>query len=41
MVVFDYGSWNAVGVKPGIPAIMFDEFSKQMQYWQTSASDKP
>ncbi len=41
LVAFDYGSWNAVGVGPEIPVIMFDEFRKQMNYWQTEGSEKP
>ena len=28
MIVFDYGDWEAIDVKPETPVIMFDEFRK-------------
>ena len=34
MIAFDYGDWPAIGVKPEMPGIMFDEFSKLAHYWQ-------
>ena len=30
LIVFDYGAWEAVGVRPEAPEIMFDEFAKVM-----------
>lgn len=27
-IAFDYGEWEAIGVKPEVPPIMFDEFLK-------------
>jgi len=29
LIAFDYGDWPAIGVRPEMPDIMFDEFSKQ------------
>ncbi len=29
LIVFDYGAWEAVGVRPEMPRIMFDEFARQ------------
>jgi uroporphyrinogen decarboxylase len=34
MIAFDYGDWQAIGVAPPAPYVMFDEFSKLMHYWQ-------
>ena len=34
MIAFDYGAWEAVGVAPEKPRVMFDEFKKLMHYWQ-------
>jgi uroporphyrinogen decarboxylase len=34
MIVFDYGDWEAIDVKPETPVIMFDEFKKLQHYWQ-------
>jgi uroporphyrinogen decarboxylase len=34
LIAFDYGDWNALGVPSEAPAIMFDEFARQMHYWQ-------
>ncbi|MHC4401807.1 MAG: uroporphyrinogen decarboxylase family protein [Planctomycetota bacterium] len=34
LIAFDYGDWPAIGVKPGMPEIMFDEFVKLMHRWQ-------
>jgi hypothetical protein len=34
MIAFDYGSWEAIGVRPEMPCVMFDEFARQMNYWQ-------
>jgi hypothetical protein len=33
LIAFDYGEWDALGVRPEIPRIMLDEFTKQAQYW--------
>lgn len=33
MIAFDYGAWSAIGVHPDAPRVMFDEFSRQMNYW--------
>lgn len=30
LIAFDYGDWKAVGVRPELPAVMFDEFVKHM-----------
>ena len=29
LIVFDYGAWEAIGVRPEMPRIMFDEFWRQ------------
>jgi hypothetical protein len=29
LIAFDYGAWDALGVKPEVPWIMLDEFAKQ------------
>jgi hypothetical protein len=34
LIVFDYGAWEAAGVRPEVPEIMFDEFAKLMHYGQ-------
>jgi uroporphyrinogen decarboxylase len=34
LIAFDYGAWGAIGVAPESPLIMFDEFARQMNYWQ-------
>jgi hypothetical protein len=34
MVAFDYGAWEAIGVKPETALIMFDEFNKLRHYWR-------
>lgn len=36
MIAFDYGDWPALGVRPEMPRVMFDEFAKLMNYWQES-----
>ncbi len=36
MIAFDYGDWPALGVQPEMPRIMFDEFAKLMNYWQST-----
>jgi hypothetical protein len=28
LIVFDYGEWEAAGVRPHVPQVMFDEFAK-------------
>lgn len=33
MIAFDYGDWEAIGVKPETPLVMFDEFNKLKDYW--------
>jgi len=30
LIAFDYGAWEAVGVRPEMPYVMFDEFARQM-----------
>lgn len=37
LVAFDYGEWDAAGVRPEMPRVMFDEFSRLMYYWQSTA----
>jgi hypothetical protein len=32
LIVFDYGAWDAVGVRPEIPQIMFEEFAGLLQF---------
>ena len=34
LIAFDYGAWEAIGVRPEMPRIMFDEFARHMNYWQ-------
>jgi len=34
MIAFDYGVWDAIGVRREKPYVMFDEFKKLMHYWQ-------
>jgi len=41
MIAFDYGAWEAVGVKPEAPRIMFDEFARLSRFWQESAGEAP
>jgi uroporphyrinogen decarboxylase len=31
LIVFDYGHWEAVGVRPEMPYVMFDEFVRQAE----------
>lgn len=33
MIAFDYGAWDALGVKPEMPYHMFDEFLRHQNYW--------
>jgi hypothetical protein len=28
LIVFDYGAWEAAGVRPEMPRIMFEEFAR-------------
>jgi hypothetical protein len=37
LIAFDYGAWEAAGVRPEIPQVMFDEFARRMHYWQPAA----
>jgi uroporphyrinogen decarboxylase len=39
-IVFDYGAWDALGVRSEMPWMMFDEFSKQMNYWNEPHKEK-
>jgi uroporphyrinogen decarboxylase len=41
LIAFDYGHWAAVGVQAEMPSIMFDEFARQMDYWQEAGSCEP
>ncbi len=34
LIVFDYGAWEAIGVRPEMPRIMFDEFARQCGAWK-------
>jgi hypothetical protein len=34
LVAFDYGAWDAIGVKPEAPCFMLDEFARQMNLVQ-------
>ena len=36
-IAFDYGAWEAAGVRPEVPRVMFDEFARLMHYWQPAA----
>ena len=38
LIAFDYGAWDAAGVRPEIPQIMFDEFARLMHYWTPQSS---
>ena len=40
LVVFDYGAWEEIGVAPGVPEIMFDEFSRLSDYWRQAAGSQ-
>jgi uroporphyrinogen decarboxylase len=33
LIVFDYGDWKAVGVRPETTHLMFDEFNRLRDYW--------
>lgn len=37
LIAFDYGAWDALGVRPEVPQIMFDEFARLQHYWQERA----
>jgi hypothetical protein len=39
MVAFDYGAWEAIGVQPQTPLLMFDEFDELKHYWQERGED--
>lgn len=32
-IAFDYGAWEALGVAPEMPCLMFDEFARLQNYW--------
>jgi hypothetical protein len=32
-IAFDYGAWEAAGVRPDVPNIMFDEFNRLKDFW--------
>lgn len=34
LIAFDYGAWDALGVRPEVPQIMFEEFARLQRYWQ-------
>ena len=36
LIVFDYGAWDAVNVRPEMPLFMFDEFAKLQHFWQSA-----
>jgi len=36
LIAFDYGAWDALGVRPEMPRIMFDEFARNANYWGTA-----
>lgn len=38
LIAFDYGAWDALGVRPEVPQILFDEFARLQHYWQERAS---
>ncbi len=38
LIVFDYGAWAAIGVRPEVPRIMFDEFARLPRSWQESTA---
>ena len=38
VVAFDYGEWQALGVRPDVPPIMFDEFARNMNYGEAAAA---
>jgi uroporphyrinogen-III decarboxylase len=37
LIAFDYGEWEALGIQPEVPRIMFDEFARQMEFWRQQA----
>ncbi len=37
-IAFDYGAWDALGVRPEMPHIMFDAFARLQHYWQQDDS---
>jgi len=37
MIAFDYGDWEAVGVREESYRIMFDEFVRLKDYWKTAS----
>ena len=38
LIAFDYGEWDALGVRPEMPRIMFDEFARNMNYWEAASA---
>jgi uroporphyrinogen decarboxylase len=34
LIAFDYGAWDAIGVRPDVPLVMFDEFARLQRFWQ-------
>jgi hypothetical protein len=40
LIVFDYGAWDAAGVRPEVPQLMFDEFARLMHYWQPAGCEQ-
>jgi uroporphyrinogen decarboxylase len=39
MIAFDYGFWTDLGVKPETVHVMFDEFLKLQDYWQSARGE--
>ncbi len=35
LIAFDYGEWEAAGVRPDSARVMLDEFARQMRFWGT------
>ena len=35
MIAFDYGDWKAINVQESTVRVMFDEFAKLAEFWQT------
>jgi uroporphyrinogen decarboxylase len=39
LIAFDYGAWDALGVRPEMPGIMFDEFARHMDWAAIGGGD--
>lgn len=41
LIAFDYGAWEAIGVRPESYEIMFDEFARHPNFWETDRQPAP